>query len=92
MCEICGELGREVNMIGGLCMTICNKHRNEWHEHCLKSLLVASILRKDAELMTLVHKGEVELAGQMADTIRQKKEMLYKESKHWIESKKGEQE
>ena len=92
MCEICGELGKEVRVVGGLCATLCNKHRNEWHEFTQENDLYGELCVTSVEIQAYIAKGEAELASSKSYKMLMLERRLYNESKHWIESKKGSRE
>jgi len=90
-CEICNELGKEVRLTGGLCATLCAKHRNEWHEFTRESAVYKRLYVTNLEIHAHVVKGDAGLTSSVAYELLALEKAIYEESKKWIASKKGEQ-
>jgi len=91
-CELCGSLGREVRLIGGLHTVLCNKCTNLWSEHCNNSKSVGILRSREAALFAVVQSGDPLAASAASWDATAAKTVVYKESLDWIKKMKGETE
>jgi len=90
-CDICGTgPARDLKMVGGYNVTLCNKHANEWSAFSFNSIEYQTLLITKARLDMAIRGDSETVAINLANGLRMAEIAMYRLGEDWI-TRKGQE-
>ena len=90
VCEVRGRGGTPTRLYGGREVTLCNTHKNGWHDFVVDEEAWQRKLEAEARYMAAVHSGEEERAILSLEALNAIMLECYELSGEWLEKEEEE--